>query len=162
MAPRNRKKNRVGRGEGAAPQESVAWLLSGLLLALALPGGEHPVAPVCRGAEAWLFEDSGERIAARTCASSLRPPRVEGRWAEGILFGEPLDPNLASVRSLEALPGIGVRRAEALVRTREKARFAQIGDLVRARGIGPRTLERVRPFVRVNDTPPDRGQGGGL
>ena len=140
----------------------MAWLLSGLLLALAVPGGEDPAAPVCPGGEAWLFEASGERIAARTCASSLRPPHVVGQWAEGILFGEPLDPNRASVRSWEALPGIGVRRAEALVRAREEARFANVEDLVRVRGIGSGTLERVRPFVRVYAASPERGEAGAV
>jgi competence protein ComEA len=64
--------------------------------------------------------------------------------------------NTAGVDDLMRLPGIGQRRAEAIIelRTRLK-RFRRAQDLLRVRGIGPRSLKRLMPhFVLDPPKPP--------
>jgi competence protein ComEA len=64
--------------------------------------------------------------------------------------------NRASRDELTRLPGVGVKRAEAIVRLRERLkRFRRITDLLRVRGIGPKTLRRMRPQL-VLDVPEPR------
>ncbi len=61
--------------------------------------------------------------------------------------------NRASRSELTRLPGVGVKRAEAIVRLRERLkRFRRVTDLLRVRGIGPKTLRRMRPHL-VLDAP---------
>jgi competence protein ComEA len=61
-----------------------------------------------------------------------------------------LDLNEASVGELMALPGIGEKRALAIIAWRDaNGPFPCVDDLDEVRGIGPATLERLRPFVCV-------------
>ena len=59
---------------------------------------------------------------------------------------EPVDINAATAEMLaEAIDGVGMRKAEAIVRYREQhGPFASVDDLVEVSGIGPKTLERNR------------------
>jgi len=47
-----------------------------------------------------------------------------------------------------ALIGEGPVIAQRIIESRP---FGSVGDLIRVRGIGPVTLERMRPFVRARD-----------
>jgi competence protein ComEA len=67
--------------------------------------------------------------------------------AERLLFGLALDLNRADARALEALPGVGPARADAIVRERARAPFCGIADLDRVAGFGPATLARVAPLA---------------
>ena len=60
--------------------------------------------------------------------------------------------NTATAGELEALPGIGAKKAEAIVEAR-KARggFKSVDELVDVRGIGPAQLEKLRPHLRVSN-----------
>jgi competence protein ComEA len=61
--------------------------------------------------------------------------------------------NLASAEELTKLPGVGMKRAEAIVALRTKLkRFRQVTDLLRVKGIGPRGLKRMLPHL-VLDAP---------
>jgi competence protein ComEA len=49
------------------------------------------------------------------------------------------------------LPGIGRRRAEAIVELRKRLkRFRTANDLLRVRGIGPKSLKRMLPQLVVD------------
>jgi competence ComEA-like helix-hairpin-helix protein len=61
-----------------------------------------------------------------------------------------LDPNSAPVDSLELLPGVGPVLAERIDVYRQQHRFETVNDLVAVRGIGPKTLERLRPYLRIH------------
>jgi competence protein ComEA len=67
-----------------------------------------------------------------------------------LLDGGQVDPNTASLRLLESLPGIGPARAEAIVRERARQPFASTRALERVPGIGPRTREKLEPFLAVD------------
>ena len=57
----------------------------------------------------------------------------------------PLCPNTASRRQLETLPGVGPAIASRIIASRP---YHQPSDLLRVRGIGPATLERIRPYLQ--------------
>ena len=60
-----------------------------------------------------------------------------------------LDVNHANWVELSLLPGIGERLAQRIVASRsDEGMFTQPADLLRVRGIGPKTLERIRPHLQ--------------
>jgi competence protein ComEA len=71
----------------------------------------------------------------------------------------PLDPNTCPTDSLVLLPGIGPALAERIATARrEGLHFACARDLQEVRGIGPRTVERIAPYLAF--VPPDSATGG--
>ena len=61
-----------------------------------------------------------------------------------------LDLNHASTKELTNLPTIGEKMAERIVDYREEnGEFAAVDELLNVRGIGPKTLEKIRPFCYV-------------
>lgn len=70
--------------------------------------------------------------------------------APGMLEGERIDLNTASVEELTRLPGIGEVKAQAIVDWRSAyGDFRVVEDLLGVRGIGEATLETLRPYVTV-------------
>jgi competence protein ComEA len=58
--------------------------------------------------------------------------------------------NTATVAQLEILPGIGPKKAEAIVRFRErKGCFLSLSQITEVRGIGEKTLQRIAPYCSV-------------
>jgi competence protein ComEA len=54
--------------------------------------------------------------------------------------------NRATPSELMRLPGVGAKRAAAIVEQRRRlGRFRDARELLRIKGIGPRTLERLLP-----------------
>ena len=74
----------------------------------------------------------------------------------------PTDPvflNHASVDELRRLPGVGAKRAEAILVLRQRVgRFQRVEDLLRVKGVGRGAVKKWRPLVRL-DSPsaPDAG-----
>jgi competence protein ComEA len=61
----------------------------------------------------------------------------------------PIDVNHATAAELRRLPGIGPTLSQRIIETREQQPFRSVEDLRRVRGIGVKTLERLRPHVVV-------------
>jgi competence protein ComEA len=60
-----------------------------------------------------------------------------------------VDINEADWPELTVLPGIGETLARRIVESRQiEGPFADVDQLQRVRGIGPKTLEQMRPFLR--------------
>ncbi|MBI2826885.1 MAG: helix-hairpin-helix domain-containing protein [Planctomycetia bacterium] len=60
-----------------------------------------------------------------------------------------VDINEADWPELAQLPGVGETLARRIVESRQTdGPFADHEELRRIRGIGPRTLERIKPFLR--------------
>jgi competence ComEA-like helix-hairpin-helix protein len=77
----------------------------------------------------------------RTPSSAVRALQRSGK----------MDLNSASCRDLELLPGIGPALASRIVDFRKRnGPFRSVNELVRVRGIGPKTLERVEPMLRLD------------
>ena len=67
-----------------------------------------------------------------------------------------IDVNTANWVQWRNLPGIGDVLARRVVADRDRhGPFATIDDLDRVRGIGPKLLDRIRPYVFVGDRPAD-------
>lgn len=60
--------------------------------------------------------------------------------------------NTVSARQLEQLPRIGPKIAERIIAHREAhGPFRRVSDLVQVRGIGVKTLEKLEPYLFVED-----------
>jgi len=75
----------------------------------------------------------------------------------------PIDINRASAEELVALPGIGPARAAAIIALRDaQGGLRSLDELLDVKGIGPKTLERLRPFAvagpRPQEAPPPDGR----
>ncbi|HKA86461.1 MAG TPA: helix-hairpin-helix domain-containing protein [Haliangiales bacterium] len=77
--------------------------------------------------------------------------------------GEPADPvpvnvNTATEADLIRLPFIGPAKAAAILARRQKVgSFKRLEDMLHVRGIGKKTLARLRPYITVElPKPPDR------
>ena len=60
-----------------------------------------------------------------------------------------LDPNSAPADSLELLPGIGPALADSIVKYRALQKFDKVDDITIVPGIGKKTLEKMRPYLKV-------------
>ena len=67
-----------------------------------------------------------------------------------------IDPNSASRDELMLLPGIGEVLATRIVEGRSEGPYAAGNDLLRVKGISPKTLESIAPSLRFT-TPPGSG-----
>ena len=67
-------------------------------------------------------------------------------------FPQKIDLNRAEAWLLEALPGIGKTRAQAIVDYRnENGPFKRIEDLLQVKGIGQGTFEKIKDYITVSD-----------
>jgi competence protein ComEA len=61
----------------------------------------------------------------------------------------PIDVNAAGVEELMRIPGVGPVTAQNIVTARADRPFTSVADLDRVKGIGPKTLAKIRPFVVI-------------
>jgi len=62
----------------------------------------------------------------------------------------PINLNTATAEQLEAIPGIGPVLAQRIIEYRQThGRFQSVDELLEVRGIGPKRLESMRPYVVV-------------
>ena len=63
---------------------------------------------------------------------------------------DPIDLNRATARELVQLPGVGEVIAKRIVDFREEhGPFKRVEDLMKIKGIGEKSLERIRPYIRI-------------
>ncbi len=164
----------VGRtavaGSGGAAVAATASALS----LLPAPRGDAPVIPHSEAPVAPPIVDgvrSGNAHVAREPATPTDPtgstaldpsvvPHADPAPARssGASPDDPVVLNAASEGDLRRLPGIGAKRAEAILVLRARlGRFHAIEDLLKVRGIGRATLKRLRPLLRLDPSLPDAG-----
>ena len=126
-----------------------ALLLLGLAVALWI-GDELAERP-----PRWLGEDPLLRPFGWTdpdaeSGEPLEPERDNGGGPSLVTPDRPLAVNQASAEELTALPRVGPVLAGRIVALRDSlGGFASLEQLGEVRGIGPATLERLRPLVRL-------------
>jgi len=79
---------------------------------------------------------------AADAATGAARPAPDGRVAQ-----TPVAVNRASLDELRRLPGIGPRKAAALVDARSRRPFKRPSDLRRVKGFGARTVQRLAPLL---------------
>ena len=89
------------------------------------------------GILSWWISQGG--VQGRLIETERAPPQVAAFR---------VDVNTAQWPELSQLPGIGETLAQRIVQSRAvRGRFLDHQDLRRVRGIGPKTLERIRPYL---------------
>jgi len=154
------------RGGRSAPPAVRAWapliaklaLAVGAALLLAFigtraganpPSSSPPLPPAADLAVASAAVDGGASPAA------AQPPGGDGPPPEGQVVL-----NTAGEDELQKLPGIGPARARAILALRARlVRFRSPRDLLRVKGIGPKTLQRMLPMLVLD--PPRRSADAG-
>lgn len=126
--------------------------------------GDAPVASAAPAASAHAEPASAGSAPARASALPCVPSSA-GSSSGGSSSASPPAPaepggvlpdgrvvlNRASVADLQRLPGVGQRRAEAIIELRERLKkFRRSSDLLRVRGIGPKSLKRLEPLFVID------------
>lgn len=87
------------------------------------------------------------------------PPPATAASAGRASPDAPVILNVADEAELRRLPGVGAKRAQAILALRSKlGRFQRVEDLLRVKGVGRGTIKKWRPLVRV-DAPPAADAG---
>jgi competence protein ComEA len=65
----------------------------------------------------------------------------------------PVDLNSASTEQLTEIPGIGKVMAQRIVEWRDQhGPFQRVEDLMKVKGIGEKSFQKLRPFVKVSSS----------
>jgi competence protein ComEA len=161
------------RGSAWAPVVARGLAMAAGMLALAGIGAastlaaRQPLAAVRAAGSAldgaWLAADLGPATLERASPRARAPVGLAHPHPDGDAGPPPLTPdgrlilNQASAEQIRHLPGIGPKRAQAIVELRARlgGRIRKPTDLLRVRGIGPRSLRRLAPhFVLDPPKPP--------
>jgi hypothetical protein len=133
-------------------------LLTALLAVMGLMGLNKPCFPQNSGPG--IAHDHAELV--QHFSQSLDPDDFESpedweAYIQELLDLFPVDLNIASRNDLLLIPGMTYRLADAIISFRSGQRFRYIEDLAGVPGIGPATVEMLRPWVTVRGR---RGKGG--
>ena len=94
------------------------------------------------------------KIAALSSGFALLVLLCVAAQAEKNPPAKPIDLNLANVKELQELPGIGPVTAQRIIDLRQKSgRFHRVEDLLAIRGISQKKLDSIRPYVTVSASP---------
>lgn len=61
-----------------------------------------------------------------------------------------IDINTASKDELMTLPGIGPAKADEIIKTRQKANFKNLDEIMDVSGIGEATFKKIKPFLKLS------------
>ena len=131
----------IALSESAAPEQTGETFVSG---AVSNPGFYSLTEDDTLLA---LLSDAGIEPDANRSHIEIYVPREGERQSS-----QKIDINRAEAWLLEALPGIGQTRAQAIVDYRsENGPFKRIKDLLKVEGIGQGTLDGIEGFITVSD-----------
>ncbi|GIP20573.1 helix-hairpin-helix domain-containing protein [Paenibacillus sp. J22TS3] len=76
--------------------------------------------------------------------------RNTGKSVEEAPSGKLISINKADLAGLQNIPGIGAKKAAAIVEYRDKhGDFKKVSDLTQVKGIGPKMLEKMKPYIEL-------------
>jgi competence protein ComEA len=76
---------------------------------------------------------------------------------KGLPPGERVDLNRATVSELMRVPGVGEKKAQAIVALRQKQPFRRVEDVLAVKGLGPAWLAKVKASLVVAPAAPSAG-----
>ena len=145
----------IGRTAAAGPSSVMS-----------IASTERDASAVTPPAQTIVSPDAGAIPLVAAAAAAAAPPPSIGvglsAGATGATRGrasatEPVYLNHASVDELRRLPGVGPKRAEAILVLRQRlGRFQRVEDLLRVKGVGRGAVKKWRPLVRL-DAPAELG-----
>ncbi|NOX64107.1 MAG: ComEA family DNA-binding protein [Chloroflexi bacterium] len=133
LAPDSLVEDAINAAGGAAANAD----LIAINLAHPLSDGEQIYVPL---------QGESDRPSINSSQSSSQQPVSTDRAAPST--GKRIDLNRATAAELETLSGVGPKTAAAIIEGRP---YATVDDLLRVKGIGPATLEKLRPHVTVGE-----------
>ncbi|MBN1608125.1 MAG: helix-hairpin-helix domain-containing protein [Polyangiaceae bacterium] len=166
----------LARGSDGVPFHAASSLLGGgaerWLAVLTPPSPVRPshshAGKTDAGAEPAAEPSSSQAAPApQAPAADGSPSGDAGAGPSGITPDGKVVLNLADAEELTRLPSVGPKRAQAILALRARLkRFRRATDLLRVRGIGPKTLKRMLPHLVVDAPAPavpagDAGMDGG-
>jgi competence protein ComEA len=93
-------------------------------------------------------------VSARSAPSATPEDAGASAHAAPSRRATPDDPvilNQAAFEDLRRLPGVGPKRAQAILTLRQRlGRFRQVEDLLKVKGIGRSTLKKLRPLIKLD------------
>jgi competence protein ComEA len=140
------------QAQGAVKRPGVYSLLVGSRVAdlISRAGGPRPDAALQSLNLARPLAD-GEQCRVPTRAEAIMPPPVPVALKGKPAPTQKVHLNAASQQELEALPGIGPKMAQAILRQRARqGRFRSLDDLREVRGFGKKRLQRLRAQLLVD------------
>lgn len=144
------------------------------LVVLAWIGRTAAARPTAPSSIAALDRDAATSDASPDAVSSMGslmaglPPVGPAAPAPGshAAHATPNDPvfiNHASVDELRRLPGVGPKRAEAILVLRQRlGKFHRVEDLLRVKGVGRGAVKKWRPLIRLDTPGAESAPDGGL
>ncbi|HEX3377199.1 MAG TPA: helix-hairpin-helix domain-containing protein [Candidatus Acidoferrales bacterium] len=94
------------------------------------------------------------RIGALTFYTAVLVIFCTAAHAEKNPPSKPIDLNVANLKELQELPGVGAVTAQRIIDLREKSgRFHRVEDLLAVRGISTKKLEAMRKYITVSAAP---------
>jgi competence protein ComEA len=91
-------------------------------------------------------------------AADPPPPQASPSSQSRATAEDPVYLNQAGITELRRLPGVGAKRAEAIVALRQRlGRFQRAEELLRVKGVGRTTLRKWRPLLRFDSPAADAG-----
>ncbi len=127
----------------AAEASAVLSLLGLLFLGIGIRYFQAELAPV-------PFYPDASATATGLVSAVEEPQPAFPSTTEAQDSSFPIDLNAAAAAELEQLPGIGPKLAAAIVADREtNGPYTRVDDIVRVKGIGPKTLARFDSLVVV-------------
>lgn len=94
--------------------------------------------------------DTGDVTSFQFITSSKTDSVTENNGDSSQTISDKININTATVDELDALPGIGPSKAEAIVKYREtESRFNSPVDITNVSGIGEKTYEKIKDYITV-------------
>ena len=76
--------------------------------------------------------------------------REDENREESTLPGKPVNINTAGLMEFEALPYLGMERSKDIIEYRDKnGPFKSLDELINISGIGPKTLDKLKPLITL-------------
>jgi competence ComEA-like helix-hairpin-helix protein len=109
---------------------------------------------ICVEADAIADTERTIRVSSPAPTQPTAAARTSPRKKQVLLAGVAINVNEASAAELQRLPRIGPVLSQRIIEERARAPFRSVDELRRVKGIGPKTLENLRPFVTVESLSP--------